>query len=302
MGRSDDLQGFIYDVVTSRGGVAYTRTTKEIARHVGEKHTTIGSYLRTAIMTLSVPAPSRPTAPIGEGTPPVVEAVEQEIFKEKIRLYVKTDVAIETTMKLLYDLIWGQCTELLHSRLQGNDNFTTYSTTADTITLLKSIQAEMTGFPNSQYLPHELHKIMHDFYSISQGKHSSNQEYYGEFNSLMATAEESRATIGTHPRAVSKAISKVSVDPNNPTENKTNKALKTATERYLAVAFLLFADRLRYGLLMEEIENEYLQNRDDATKIGTYSRTVTEAYDYLCNYKKDPRDLARLLGLRPRWR
>jgi hypothetical protein len=84
-GRSDDLQGFIYDVVTSRGGIAYTRTTKEIARHVGEKHTTIGSYLRTAIMTLSVPAPTRPTAPIpvGVGTPPMVDAVEQEIFTEK---------------------------------------------------------------------------------------------------------------------------------------------------------------------------------------------------------------------------
>ena len=36
MGRSDDLQGFIYDVTTSKGGVAYTRTTEEIARHVGE--------------------------------------------------------------------------------------------------------------------------------------------------------------------------------------------------------------------------------------------------------------------------
>jgi hypothetical protein len=62
-GRSDDLQGYIYDMVTIKGGVVYTKTTEEIARHVGEKNTTIGSYLRTAIMMLSTPAPTRPTAP-----------------------------------------------------------------------------------------------------------------------------------------------------------------------------------------------------------------------------------------------
>jgi hypothetical protein len=29
---------------------------------------------------------------------------------------------------------------------------------------------------------------------------------------------------------------------------------------------------------------------------GTYPTTVAEAYDYLCNYKKDPKNLSRLLG------
>jgi hypothetical protein len=40
VGCCDDLKGFIYDVMTSKGGVAYTRTTKEIARYVGKKYTT----------------------------------------------------------------------------------------------------------------------------------------------------------------------------------------------------------------------------------------------------------------------
>jgi hypothetical protein len=34
VGRSDALKGFIYDVVTAKGGVVYTRTTEEIARYV----------------------------------------------------------------------------------------------------------------------------------------------------------------------------------------------------------------------------------------------------------------------------
>jgi hypothetical protein len=76
-GRSEDLQGYIYDVSTSRGGVAYARTTEEIARHVGEKYTSVGPYVRTTILTLNVPAPTRPTAPTATGEPPVINAVEQ---------------------------------------------------------------------------------------------------------------------------------------------------------------------------------------------------------------------------------
>jgi hypothetical protein len=34
---------------------------------VGEKYITTGSYIRTALLTLSLPAPTRPTAPIPIG-------------------------------------------------------------------------------------------------------------------------------------------------------------------------------------------------------------------------------------------
>jgi hypothetical protein len=78
----DDLKGFIYDVTSTKGGVAYSRTTEEIARYIGEKYTTIGSYIRAAILTLNVPTPARPAAPVSIGDP-AIDIVDQEIFKEK---------------------------------------------------------------------------------------------------------------------------------------------------------------------------------------------------------------------------
>jgi hypothetical protein len=91
-----------------RKAVAYTRTTEEIARYVGEKYTTTGSYIRTALLTLNVPSVARPITPFATVTPPAVDTVDQEIFMEKIRMYVKVEASIETTMKSLYDLLWGQ--------------------------------------------------------------------------------------------------------------------------------------------------------------------------------------------------
>jgi hypothetical protein len=137
VGRSKDLKGFTDDVVNTKGGVAYTRTTEEIARHVGEKYTTTGSYIRTAILTLNVPAPTRPTAPLATGTLPQVDPVDQEMFREKIRMYVKTEVGIEAAMKSVYDLIWGQCSESIRSRLRGYDDYSIFSANADSMALLK---------------------------------------------------------------------------------------------------------------------------------------------------------------------
>jgi hypothetical protein len=89
-------------------------------------------------------------------------------------MYVKVRATMETTMKSLYDLVWGQCSESLRSRLRGHDNYAIYSPNANTIALLKRIRSKMTGFRNTQYLPHALHRIMRDFYHLKQGKHRSN--------------------------------------------------------------------------------------------------------------------------------
>jgi hypothetical protein len=137
-------------------------------------------------------------------------------------------------MKSLYDLIWGQCSKSLRSRLRGNNNYSTYTANVDSTALLKGIRAGMSGFSNKQYLPHALHKTMCDFYNLSQGKQRNNQEYYDEFNSMVLNAEESGATIGAHPSGVNKILSNTAADRNLPTAGERTAAIKSATVQYLA--------------------------------------------------------------------
>ena len=60
---------------------------------------------------------------------------------------------------------------------------------ADSISLLKVIRAEMTGFKEKQYLVHSLHNLIRDFYRLYQG-HRSNQKYYDEFQNTVRTIDE----------------------------------------------------------------------------------------------------------------
>jgi hypothetical protein len=141
-----------------------------------------------------------------------------------------------------------------------------------------------------------VHSILREFYSLSQGKHRTNQEYYDEFNNLVAAVDECGAMIARHPTIYNEVLQELSVDSQDPTDDEKERAQQTSKGGYLAVAFLLGLDRIRYGMLIEEIENEYLRNRDASSKVGSYPLTVADAYEYLENYKRNPRNLQCLMG------
>jgi hypothetical protein len=119
-GRCDDLEGYVYSVTVSKGGVQFSRTTEVIARYAGGKYSSGGAYIRTAILTMTAQTPIRPTVPAPTGTPATVDAVNQAIFSEEIRQFVKDKAAIVAAMKALYSVIWGQCSETLRSKLKGD--------------------------------------------------------------------------------------------------------------------------------------------------------------------------------------
>jgi hypothetical protein len=106
---------------------------------------------------------------------------------------------------------------------------------------------------------------------------------------MVKTANKSGATISAHPAGINDVLATLAVDADNPTPKEMSEAIKTASKRYLAVAFLLGSDKTRYGLLVKEIGNEFLRflrNKVSSSTSGTYAMLVAEAYDYLCNYKK----------------
>jgi hypothetical protein len=240
--------------------------------------------------------PIRPTAPTPEGTPPAVDPVDQAIFSEEIRQLVRNKAAIIAAMKAIYSVIWGQCSEGLQSKLKANSSYITISANANSLALLREIRSEMTGFKKRNYLPHSVHSIMREFYNFSQGKHHINQEYYNEFNNLVSAVAECGAMVARHPTIYLETLEEIAANEANPTPDEISEANNTSRERYLAVAFLLGADRIRSGIMIEEIENEYLRNRDETSKVGSYPLTVADAYEYLENYKRNPKYLQRLVG------
>jgi hypothetical protein len=219
-GRSDDLEGYVYSIATSKGGMQFTRTTDEIARYAGKKYSAVGAYVRMAIITMTEQRPTRPTAPLPTGTPPTVDPVDQAIFSKEIRQFVKEKAGITAAMKALYSVIWGQCSKTLRSKLKADSGYAAMLAIADSLVLLKAIRLEMTGFQKRQYLPHSVHGILHKFYHLVQGRHRTNQEYYDEFINLVAAVEECGAMVAMHPTIYDLVVAETATDAANPTADE----------------------------------------------------------------------------------
>jgi hypothetical protein len=119
-GRSDDLEGYVYTGVPAKGGVQFARTTEEIARYAGAKYSKVGSHIRTTIRTMTEQVPTRPNAPTATHASTAIDPVDQAIFNEEVRQFVKDKAAITVAMKALYSVAWGQCLEALRLKLKSN--------------------------------------------------------------------------------------------------------------------------------------------------------------------------------------
>ena len=95
---------------------------------------------------------------------------------------------------------------------------------------------------------------MHEFYLMAQGKHQSNQEDSDAFNTLSKGIDYAGAQIGIHPSLIESVREEICVDLLNPTSDEEMIASSMAQQHYLDVAFLRASDKLRYGLLVENIE------------------------------------------------
>jgi hypothetical protein len=94
--------------------------------------------------------------------------------------------------------------------------------------------------------------------------------------------------IGPDPALVEQILARDGNTTATAATDELNATKEGAIEEYLAMAFLMGADRNRYGKLIEDLENAFTQGQDN------YPRTVTGAYTMLTTWKQ--RNIVHVLG------
>ena len=100
---------------------------------------------------------------------------------------------------------------------------------------------------------------MRELYLMTQGRHQSNQEYFDAFNTLSEGIKDAGAQIGIHTSLIESVRKEICADLLRPTPDEEKTASSMSQQRYLAVAFLRAADKGRYVLLIENIEQEFFR-------------------------------------------
>ena len=113
----------------------------------------------------------------------------------------------------------------------------------------------------------------------------TTQSYMEKFQNLVDVIEYSGGTVGMQPSIVEALIKEKQMNANRMSTQQKDEVNKEAQGMYLAVTFIVNSNKGKYGKLLEDLDNSYLQGDDK------YPRTITGAYNLLTNWKQDVRNI-----------
>ena len=153
---------------------------------------------------------------------------------------------------------------------------------------MKEIKAITLRFEGTRYIFLSLDDARTSYYGYVQPKTQSLADYLRHFQSLVDVLEHYNASVGEDKAFLDKAG--VLIDEKEPHISESNystlkleynlKKSLAARNRSLAVSFLKRADKVRYGALWTDLENQYTRGTDQ------YPKDLTAAYNMLLNYRK----------------
>ena len=281
-GKCAGLKGFIYDCSDNKQADAYVKTTREIAEYVGS------AYAQGADVTRSIHALE---ALVFDDPPdPIEGATRTDIRKWEKRVdeLIKRESKLEENLRSLYSLVWGQCTDPLRAKIRSLEEYAAMEEESDSLALIKSIRNAMYSYQSVTYRCVSIHHALKRFWQLHQGKMHSCQQYLEELENCVAVIDHCGGLIGVFPGIVDYLYELRGI--NDPSAIEAAQASKEAQEMFLATYFFLNADRVRFGKLIEDTHNLYLQGTD------AYPKTITAAYSLLTNYYRDPRNMTMAIG------
>ena len=303
-GDIQELQGKTYELVGNKSADLYTETTKHIASYVAIKcqhggdirrvvetrtRPTMTAPNRTAIATqLGIPE----TTTVGEGDAAriVLDPLVQMMFAEEVKEHVKRTRKLEENIKFLWTVLWAQSSQAVRNRLEALNTYETMKQESDGLELLIAIKDLLYNVQDRKYVPLSIHLAKRQFYLNSQGRSTSVAAYYEQFNNIIDMMEHCGASLGEDDGIITKVLEHNDIDPTAATATQKENARIEAQEWYYGLAFLMGADRVRFGRYLEDLENDFTQGVD------RYPKSRVDAHHVLANWKQDPRNLVRLAG------
>jgi hypothetical protein len=278
-GKCPDLKGHIYDASDARQSDQFIKTTGEVGEFVGRtyKH---GGDIRLAVEKLSRPVMTPPEDHAADAGKTVVR-----IWEKTVNEHVKRTLYLEENIKSLYSLVWGQCSNVVRQKVEANNKFAEIASRGDGLQLLTILKGISFHFQSQKYLSHSIHKAMKCYYNCSQGRFATTQAYMEHFQNVLEVVTTSGGSVAGHKGVEDELIAGLpgEVTRATITPEQLKKVQEDTVTRSTAIAFLLGCDRSRYGKLVEDLENDFLQGRNN------YPTTVVAAYNLLTNWKQENR-------------
>ena len=252
-----------------------------------------------------IPKPSKPD------TYDSTNEVDVQILKQEVAEYMERRKSLRANLRVLWNVIWGQCTEALQAELQALPAFTDSEYPpadglANCAWLLTQIKNIRTRFASQSYAFSAAIDAYYNLFTFRQND-LSDTEYYEQFKELTDLIHDFGGDIGTdalfkktltdnYPKELTLSFptdaSKAATPEPDATSSSTGTPHKKKTpplpmidpsqvqakERALAALFIKNASN-KYNGLKSDLRNQFSRGTDQ------YPTSVVHAYQMLVNYE-----------------
>jgi hypothetical protein len=156
--------------------------------------------------------------------------------------------------------------------------------------LIKAVKGVTFRLEDSRYHLDALHDAKIWFYTLRQGKDMDNAKYLELFKTYVAIIEQFGGEVSRDPVNVLREHEVLGIDKDSATKTEILKARKVGEDKYLGMALIKGADRMRYSRLMEDLINQFTMGHNN------YPQNVTAAYNLLINYRVTGQSTARIIN------
>jgi hypothetical protein len=271
-GRCDSLPSTaIYDCSVHNQADLYAQTNKEIAIYAGSK-LTCGNDTKLSLESMAKVKLVKPKDP-----PDDAGKTDLKIWESQCINYAKRSNHLEENLKTVYTIVYGQCTELLKTRLQSLPKFEVARVSGDVISLLRMIK-EVFSLDGDKYAPMAVFQAIRKLCTIKQQKYSLHA-FVEHFNNQLDVLHQCGGTLTMPGVTISSAASE-EVDLATCTPEKKKCVLRKAEQRVAAVMFLSAVNQKQFGHVLEQLHNAYIQGTD------SYPADVSAAYHLLSHWQQ----------------
>ena len=152
MGDTKDMNGHVFQIHSEqRKKNQFNDTMDALKTYASQKYVKHIDYLTPLFVDLSVPEIRRPVpvaknmveVTMPDGTKKEIadmDTVEEEEFRYKAKAYAKESAAFKSTVRSLFNVIWGQCSQMMKRKLKGDENMKKVEKDGNAAELLKMIR------------------------------------------------------------------------------------------------------------------------------------------------------------------
>jgi hypothetical protein len=283
-GESSDMKGHVFQLAHEANNTQqFTKTMDMLKSYVAERFSNPTDVLPMFKVPHELPFICEPDPPED-----AEDSFQRKRWERLFDDYLSRDNQLRGNLARLYNLIWGQCSKALKEKLKSRQGYVSAQEANDASWLIIRIKELSFKFEEQKYFFLSMFEAKRKLFALKQANNQTIQDYHATFVNLVNAIEHFGGTFGTEQALMDYSAKALGFGEEYHDEaEKSDEAKRASRQRFLATAFIMNSDRIRYGELIRDLANSFVKGRNE------YPEDLVSAHKLLVEYQTSNKSIKK---------